>query len=303
MKKVKYITDFMLDLYHLDALSDKERKMIKTELSKNDELRSRYNELVKEDQKIREYYSLNSLNDSRSVKEKNDNVSNIINFPKNKKRINTGIVIASAAAVLIVLFISIYFYIGRSANNVNDNSLTQGTEYEQLLAYINEYYDGFFYDMSEMKDTSFSDWDYFKFNDPQELIDRGLVVIDGYQRILTIPEGTISIDHNEYSSYSFTDIIISNGVEEINSSAFSDNNIRSIILPESVTSISGYAFAGNPLFSITIGGNVLINGDSFPGNFSVVYDWYGKTAGTYTRSSDDSIKIESFQWVKQSDSD
>jgi hypothetical protein len=72
---------------------------------------------------------------------------------------------------------------------------------------------------------------------------------------------------------------------------FANQNLSYVVIPTRVTSIGKNAFAGNPLTSITIGANVSIEDNAFPGNFARAYNEYGRSAGTYTRPN-----IESEEW-------
>jgi len=57
MKWNNRITDFVLDLYHVDALSDEVRNMVDVELSKDEEFQERYREILMADKEIQQLFS------------------------------------------------------------------------------------------------------------------------------------------------------------------------------------------------------------------------------------------------------
>jgi hypothetical protein len=93
-------------------------------------------------------------------------------------------------------------------------------------------------------------------------------------------------------------------VVAIEAMAFADNSLNSITIPGSVKEIGEGAFKGNKLTSITIGANVTLNTrssaahsfaiaegksveeiplvESFDNDFTNIYNFHGKSAGTYT---------------------
>jgi hypothetical protein len=89
-----------------------------------------------------------------------------------------------------------------------------------------------------------------------------------------------------------SDINIPAGITFIFEGMFVNRELSHVTIPDRITSIGKHAFAGNPLMSVTIGANVAIDDEAFPGNFSRAYTSFGKAAGTYTRPDVDSEKWE-----------
>lgn len=83
------ISTFMLDKYHLNALSDKERKLVDAELSKKGELFERYQIILKTDEEIRKKFSLD--NPAAHIREDED--SDEINEEYKLIKTNAGIII------------------------------------------------------------------------------------------------------------------------------------------------------------------------------------------------------------------
>jgi hypothetical protein len=84
------------------------------------------------------------------------------------------------------------------------------------------------------------------------------------------------------------------GISFIFENMFANRSLTFVIIPSRITSIGKNAFAGNPLVSVSIGANVSIEDNAFPGNFVKAYNDYGKLVGTYTRPNTDSEA-----WVKK----
>ncbi|WP_461255657.1 leucine-rich repeat protein [Treponema sp. R80B11-R83G3] len=81
-----------------------------------------------------------------------------------------------------------------------------------------------------------------------------------------------------------SDINIPAGITFIAEGMFVNKELSHVIIPAWINIIEKNAFAGNPLISVTIGANVEIDNEAFPGNFADAYTSYGKSAGTYSRS-------------------
>ena len=65
---------------------------------------------------------------------------------------------------------------------------------------------------------------------------------------------------------------------------FANKQLSAVVIPGRITSIGKNAFTGNPLVSVTIGANVTVADEAFPGNFKDVYTSHNRAAGTYTRA-------------------
>lgn len=74
--------------------------------------------------------------------------------------------------------------------------------------------------------------------------------------IITIPDGTISINDNALSNYGLISVMIPGSVAFIGRGAFSNNNLISVEIAEGVASIGDRAFADNNLTKVTIPGSV-----------------------------------------------
>jgi hypothetical protein len=103
---------------------------------------------------------------------------------------------------------------------------------------------------------------------------------------VTIPNSVTTIGRLAFYDYQLTSITIGRNVKTIGASAFYNNKLTSVTIPDSVTTIGWGAFYNNfGLTRVTIGANVDVSADPFPGNLAQVYTQGGRAAGTY-KSSD-----------------
>jgi hypothetical protein len=89
-------------------------------------------------------------------------------------------------------------------------------------------------------------------------------------------------------------VIIPPEVTFIYENMYAKKQLTTVAIPDRINGIAKNAFADNPLLSITIGADVLVDTQAFPGNFASVYNNYGRAAGTYTRPNTNSTA-----WVRK----
>jgi len=117
MKDNKHITQFMLELYHLNAVTGKERKIIEEVLNTDDEVRLKYEELKKTDYEIKNKYRLDTESLFAILNNNNERIIKNITKPKERKKI----ILFGIAAVFICFFIPLFIYFNNSKkkNNIN----------------------------------------------------------------------------------------------------------------------------------------------------------------------------------------
>ena len=309
MMKKKHITQFMLELYHLNAVTDKERKLVEDELNKNSEVKQRYDELIKSDREIKERYKINTPTEFTVIR--NDNVIK-------RKKLLLGLAVA---AVLLCVLTPVFFIKNNNSGGITDIALNSEAETDlaaevsmlfEDCAYINSE-DSYTLDNDTENYTAINEIDNFiaVLTDSQENLSatqipeqrvyiRGgaenteLPSVTPEHNQVNIPAGITFIFDSMFADRGLTEITIPQRITFISNNAFANNLIKNVIIPDSVTSIGNGAFSNNPLISITIGANVYIEDDSFPGNFVYFYNAYGKMAGTYIR-----VNSFSYEWRKQ----
>jgi len=314
--KAAYITQYMLELYHLNAVTEKERKLIKEALANDNDVRLRYEELKRLDRDIKSKYGLNSPPVFTVIKN-NDN-----NIKGNRKNKNALIILGIAAAVLCLCIPAfLYFYNKNIEFNTEiaaDETEQNNSEEERQIIVIddiniNTENERIVVLPNETKEAEIIIKENKIAREVEPVViaevsnnETGVYVRGGSgkaeqeqdtvpdQNILTIPPGINFIFDSMFANRGLTDIILPERITLISDNAFANNQIRNILIPENVTSIGSGAFSNNPLISVTIGTNVYIEDDAFPANFAYFYNVYGKTSGTYTRSD-----ISSNEWSKQ----
>ncbi|MDR2970814.1 MAG: leucine-rich repeat domain-containing protein [Bacteroidales bacterium] len=298
MKEISRITQLTLELYHLGAVTRKERKLVEAALLSDSELYTRYKELQKIDKELQQLQTVEKSKVFTVIK--NDNMQKSeINLFSGRKKILWGVGIA---AVLFCVFIPSFIYFKGRSSDSRIASVTEqdveseiNVEIEQSITLENE---------DNTKDTERvvinetrvqelgiqnnrqnepARNDYIAVVPEQEtgIYTRGG---DTTQEQNTIPETVTFIFDSMFANRQLTSVTIPERVTFIGDNAFANNQIRSIVIPRNVNSIGSKAFDGNPLTRITIGENVYLDEDAIPGNFANVYTNYGKTSGTYTRT-------------------
>jgi len=111
---------------------------------------------------------------------------------------------------------------------------------------------------------------------------------------IVIPNNVTSIGESAFrQNIELTSVTIGNSVTSIGDWAFASNRrLAVIVIPDSVTRIGDRAFEDTALTSITIGGNLSLNWNSFPDSFVDAYNKANKQAGTY-------VLDDNYEWVRQ----
>jgi len=319
MKDVKRISKLKLELYHLDAVTNKERKVIEEALATDNELRLRYENIKKSDQELEHLFNLNKTPVLTVIN--NENIS------RNYKRRNVFIGIGVAAAILCLLIPSFFYIKGRDLNTGIANIIEDDNTNIEEIKIISEIVVDIIEDdvkrsneierivnlPIEIKETE---------NRNEETItnnmtggvsiavipntEQGVYIRGGAetpeqntdisteQANISIPPGITFIFDSMFANRQLTEISIPERIIFIGNNAFANNQIRNVVVPNNIISIGSNAFGNNPLIRITIGANVLIDDDAIPGNFSIVYNTGGMAEGTYTRNN-----TYSNEWSKQ----
>ncbi|GHV83319.1 hypothetical protein AGMMS50212_06590 [Spirochaetia bacterium] len=111
-------------------------------------------------------------------------------------------------------------------------------------------------------------------------------IADSMDSSVAIPPGfsngtPTGIGKQAFKAKAIKSIVIPSTITYIGESAFMSNNLTDIVIPDSVRFIDKQAFDGNDLTTITIGGNVILQPDSFGYRFFDYYNMAGKIGGTY----------------------
>jgi len=317
MRDKKQITQFMLELYHLNAVTEKERKLIENAITTDVAVRLRYEKLKKIDIEIK-----NKIN--------NPPVFTVVKYNSNERVINRSdkikyrkILIGTGIAVAILcLCIPIFIHFNKkvSETEITKNDIEYNIEIEekQIIVFDDNNYnfenERIVILPNETKETETK----VEKNQTNKIVretepiviaevpnNENGVYVRGVateqkpietteNNTVTIPAGINFIFDSMFANRGLTDIVIPERVTFISNNAFENNQIRNIVIPENVTSIGSGAFLNNPLISITIGADVFMEDDAFPANFAYFYNVYDKLSGTYTRTN-----ISSNEWSKQ----
>jgi len=304
------ITQFMLELYHLNAVTDKERKLIEDALTTDKEVYTRYEELKRIDNEIKSRYTKNDT----PIFTVNNNNKTYLYKEKNIKRTLIGLGIAAA---ILCFCIPLFLYLtnNHKANDTeiiaNDTEFNDIIEEEQFIK--NDEIDRIVIIPENTKKTELKIEENKSFIEIEPVVtaelpnnETGVYIRGGpntpeqktseitEQKEITIPAGINFIFDSMFANRGLTNITIPERVTFISNNAFENNQIRNIVIPENVTSIGSGAFSNNPLISITIGADVFMEEDAFPANFAYFYNINDKISGTYTRTN-----ISSNEWSKQ----
>ncbi|MCL2558633.1 MAG: leucine-rich repeat domain-containing protein [Treponema sp.] len=107
---------------------------------------------------------------------------------------------------------------------------------------------------------------------------------------LTIPARVNWLGEMAFSGNRITELAFAPGgvLKTIHAGAFRDNALTEVVIPGRVEEIGSNAFAGNPITSVTIGARVNFTGAPFGNGFEEAYADNDRSAGTYSRASEDS---------------
>jgi len=325
MKKMKHIPQLMLELYHLNVVSDKERRMVEEAMSADIKIRNRYEELKKSDKELRSFFLLENLSAIENI---HIQVLRKNHVSRNRKLL---IGLGAAAAVLLCVFIPSFFYFKeRSPNNsvtgipareIEQTKTQEAVEIDEILLIpensIIEKKPGTEGKMpsvlpekiviapKEEKGTETKTETELKAENITKIEDiKPFTIADiphsesgvrlrggtSNQEQANIPKPQQAAANKSEQ----TNINIPTGLTFIFDSMFANGQLTEIIIPDRITSIGKNAFADNPILSVSIGANVTIHADAIPGNFANAYANYGRAAGIYHRSG-----INSSEWIKK----
>jgi hypothetical protein len=162
MKKSIEISDFMLTLYHMDALSIRERKFVEAELATNSELRLFYDDFIKEDQEILRRFFLFDLPTMTTPQNTTTPASRKNRFPQNRKLLGLSIAAAAAVVIFFAIFLSLNYFRGRNFTTESDSAIVHGLEsIGEEQAYID------FPD--DMVETAYDPYIYVDFHNTHEI--------------------------------------------------------------------------------------------------------------------------------------
>ena len=319
MREVKRVTQLMLELYHLDALSKKERKFVENALLSDNNVYLRYHELKNIDKELKDKYLFNKSPVFRVIRNK-DEIINNNNFKY--KKILVGVIIAAG---ILCICIPVFMYF---SNNINTNIIAdeneQNYENEQIVViednnlYID--HERIAINPSELEDTDIKKEDKKPSNEPNRIVNKPNIpketevenenkplIENEVVTVVTAPDpqptvytrGSSNITGQntapiQSSTPDNSNLNIPPGISSIFDNMFVNKQYTEIIIPQRITSIGKNAFADNPIVSVTIGSNVSIDASAIPGSFANAYNNYGKAAGTYTRPD-----INSNTWSKK----
>jgi len=320
MKERKRITQFMLELYHLDALTYKERKLIEKALAADNEVYMRYDELKRIDTEIKIKYSLSEQKVFNLNKESIFYKSR--NLITKKSLIGIGI-----AAAIFFLGIPAFIYLSSDRDSKVDIAATDtdqigAIEEEQSLVILDA--EDQLIIITDKEKHSIKTEENRRSIEIERIValpnddkkeevrtEENLNIIEplpviiaelpnNEQKVLTRGgSGTNdqSITNNQVSDESYREqgnVNIPPGLSFIFDNMFANGEHRVVIIPNRIRRIGKNAFANNPIVSVTIGADVVLEDDAIPGNFAYVYNNYGKAAGTYER-----LNITSNEWSKK----
>jgi hypothetical protein len=264
MKETNNISDFTLELYQMGAASPDEEKIIKDALISDPEFRARYDELLQTDQKIRELYSWESmpklaaltkaaaLAQNRPMRRRDGWIYN--------KRFRKAVLI-TAAAVLLCAVIPALIYLKKHVSK-DEMAIAGASGIESMD-----------------QELAFYDETKWQFDSPEST---EMPVVGNKPAKSPETEAVTAMPPFAFTEQQSN--IIPAGITYIAEGMFVNRELSHVTIPDRIILIEKNAFAGNPLISVTIGANVTIDNEAFPGNFAGAYSSFGKAAGTYSRS-------------------
>ncbi|MDR0910351.1 MAG: leucine-rich repeat domain-containing protein [Spirochaetaceae bacterium] len=126
---------------------------------------------------------------------------------------------------------------------------------------------------------------------------------------VNIGEGVCYLGRYAFYNNNISTISLPKTIIGLFNHVFAENQLTNVIVPDNIniTQVGKNAFANNPIISISLPGNINLGEDGFSKMFSLIYNYSGKLAGTYSRSDpllDDwylNGKSMSYSMVKLSD--
>jgi hypothetical protein len=273
MKNNSHISQLTLELYHKGLASRKEKKEVEAALKTNPVFRKKYEALLESEREI-------NLQIEKELARLNIPQTPAAVTQPYRKRFVVGIILA--AAILLCALIPAILYLKSGGSN-NNSTITEETTRETEDIYTEDKTPSpESPPVNERTVITESPKNESSQAAEQKIARESKEINTGGTEVAVIPEtgvhtrggGTEELQPN---------ISVPPGLTVILENMFSDSGLTHVVIPPRITSIGKNAFSGNPLVSITIGANVALEDTAFPGNFSNVYNSYGRAAGTYTR--------------------
>jgi hypothetical protein len=291
--KTEYISQLMLELYHLGAATRKERKLIDKAIKIDNNIRLRYEELKKKDNELK------TLDKNKFTIIKNENYTDNILIRKKKV-----IWLAGIAAVLIC---TITFTI-INRQKLNNSSFNKIAEEQNNIINNIDINDDKIIDIAENIIIE-SDTINTETRNENEHIFENLHINETHSTtIAEIP----NTDHEVYpgenpdippspilsmrasgDSLGYYNIYIPSGVTTIIENMFEGLQLDEVYIPRHITNIEKNAFANSTIIEINIGADIDVHDEAFPGNFASVYNENGRERGLYFRQD-----TSSHEWKK-----
>jgi hypothetical protein len=274
MKKTNHISDITLNFYQMGLASAEDKQMIQEALQSDPEFQARYEAYLQTDQEIRERYSWEKMPKlaalTKAAEQEQDKSrrkrQGWIYHNRRGQRILIPVAAATAAAVLVFAGFMVFSNLRKSASNelaVTEEKPDIENDQTAVTKPIEN---------TPVEEILITPKPAQKAETVQETKNRD---IPNKPETLTAPPPVFT----EQKS-----IIIPAGITTIVEGMYTNREDSQVNIPENITLIEKNAFAGTPLITITIGANVTIDNEAFPGNFAAAYTNFGKSAGTYTRS-------------------
>ena len=260
MKTQTRVSQLILELYHRGLATRKETKLVENVLATDSAVRNRYEALKESEREINQLVT-------KELARVNLPETPIVQPPRGKKV--AGFVLA--AAVLLCALIPTFLYIKHSNSN-KGNAIAESSSEGSAVVSDTE--------VENIAQASTGKENHEDKTEPN--------VKPGGVTAAAPPQADAQIFGASTPSEEEPTITIPPGITFIFENMFANKQLSAVVIPDRITSIRKNAFTGNPLVSVTIGINVAVDDEAFPGNFANVYNNSGKAAGTYTRHDKDS---------------
>jgi len=293
MKAQNRISQLTLELYHRGLTTRKETKLVEKALLADVSVRERYEALKESDREINQLVEkeLSRLNIPETP----------IAFVPRKKKLVVGFILA--AAILLCVLVPAFLYV-RSNNPHKGNAVAESSAVTPTEETTDEP-DIIDEEPKIAENTPVEDkaptpkQPAVKENPKKTVIAETPSLESGGTAIASIPEPDTGVRlRGGETNRPVTvpeeppNINIPPGLSSIFENMFANKGLTFVVIPSRITSIGKNAFTGNPLLSVTIGADVSMEDNSIPGNFTKVYNSYGKQAGTYQRPNSNSEEWE-----------